>query len=149
MVAPQLYLALLLVSLSATACYEATAFRVSVQSPPTTLDCARTADRVFFGAAYERRSNISGPNLFYSPRVSATANDVGLGWGIAVWLKGQASGLPASAGRCEFELEALARDPGCNLQCPYSPQRGAEFDQTLKEMAGRLSLAFNGAAPPN
>jgi hypothetical protein len=148
MVAPKPFLALLLASLSATACYEATALRVSVQSPPTTLDCARTADRVFFGAAYERRSDISGPSLFYSPRISATAN-VGLGWGIAVWLKGSGSGLPVAGGRCEFELETLAREPGCGVQCPYSPQRGAEFDQTLKDMAGRLSLAFDGASPPH
>ena len=61
-----------------------------------------------------------------------------LGWGIGVWLKGTA---PVDVGRCGFELESLQADPMCGVQCLYSPQRGPEFDQALKEMARRLSVA--------
>jgi hypothetical protein len=145
MLAPKPYLILLAAALSIGACYEATSFRVSVQSPPTALNCARTADRVFFDAAFERVSSVSGPDLFYRRRISGSGN-VGLGWGIAVWMKGQSQ--QANGGRCEFELETLAADPGCGIQCPYSPQRGADFDDALKDMSHRLSLAFGEASPP-
>jgi hypothetical protein len=145
MVAPKRYLILLAAALTVGACYEATPFRVSVQSPPTALNCARTADRVFFDAAFERVSSVSGPDLFYRRRISGSGN-VGLGWGIAVWMKGQSQ--QANGGRCEFELETLAADPGCGIQCPYSPQRGADFDDALKDMSHRLSLAFGEASPP-
>ena len=137
--------ALVVLCLSTTACYEATSFRMSIRSPPTTLNCARVADQVFFGAAYERRSNISGPDIFYTPRVSSAAK-VGLGWGIAVWLKGQGPNRQPDGGRCDFELEALSVEPGCGVQCLYSPQRGADFDDTLKDMSRRLSAAFGDTA---
>jgi hypothetical protein len=129
--------------LSSLGCYEATPFRLSVQSPSTTVNCARVADGVFFGAAYERMGNVSGPDLFYTPRVNVTSlaapmTQPTLGWGIGVWLKGRA---PADGGRCGFELESLQADAMGGLQCLYWPQRGQEFDQALKEMARRLSLA--------
>jgi hypothetical protein len=129
--------------LSLVGCYEATPLRLSVQSPSTTVNCARVADGVFFGAAYERMGNVRGPDLFYTPRVTVAPRATptaqpALGWGIGVWLKGRE---PADLGRCGFELESLQADPMCGVQCLYSPQRGPAFDQTLKEMARRLSVA--------
>jgi hypothetical protein len=129
--------------LSLMGCYEATPLRLSVQSPSTAVNCARVADGVFFGAAYERMGSISGPDLFYTPRVTVTPQmtpmaQPGLGWGIGVWLKGRE---PVDGGRCGFELESLQADPMGGLQCLYWPQRGQAFDQALKEMARRLSVA--------
>jgi hypothetical protein len=104
--------------LSAVGCYEATPFRLSVQSPSTTVNCARVADGVFFGAAYERMGSISGPDLFYTPRITVAPQATpttrpGLGWGIGVWLKGRD---PADPGRCGFELESLQAIPMSGLQ---------------------------------
>src|ERR1700690_35710 len=131
------------VALSSVGCYEATPFRLSVQSPSTTVNCAKVADSVFFDAAYERVGNISGPDLFYTPRITVAPRMTptvrpDLGWGIGVWLKGRGS---SGGGHCAFELESLQAGPMCGLQCLYSPQRGTEFDQALKDMARRLSVA--------
>ena len=63
-------LALTATGLSSTACSEAKPLHLTVQTPATTLDCARTADRVFFDASYVRMANVLGPNVFYTPRVS-------------------------------------------------------------------------------
>jgi hypothetical protein len=137
--------------LTATACYEAKPLRLTVETPATMLDCARTADRVFFDAAYVRMNSVLGPDLFYTPRVSppramTSTPAVGLGWGIGIWLKGQ--GTRSNGDACGFELEALSPDPGTGMQRLYTPQRGADFDQTLQEMAHRLSLAFGEVRPP-
>ena len=49
---------------------------------------------------------------------------------------------PARAGACEYELESLQPGPMCGAtQCVYAPQRGAEFDEALKDFARRLSAA--------
>jgi hypothetical protein len=137
------------------ACYRAEPFRVAVQSPDTALDCVRTVDRVFFDAAYERSgSAVMGPDIFYTPRLGpapmvslATPPRVdfpraehGLGWGIGVWLKQRKP--ETESGLCGFELESLSVEPGCRGQCLYSAQRGADFDQTVKDMAARLTAAF-------
>ena len=132
------------VVLCLASCHEATSLRLSVQSPAGTVDCVRVADRIFFEAAFERMSNVSGPNLFYTPRVTvglqvAPKVQPELGWGIGVWLRG--TDQPAGAGRCAFELESLQAGPLCGLQCLYSPQRGEEYDRTLREFARRLSIA--------
>jgi hypothetical protein len=137
--------------LSAAACYEAKPLRLTVETPATTLDCARTADQVFFDASYVRMNSVRGPDLFYTPLVSPpqpmiSTWAVGLGWGIGVWIKGRETRGNGDA--CGFELEALSPDPGPGMQRPYTPQRGADFDQTLKEMAHRLSVAFGETKPP-
>jgi hypothetical protein len=129
--------------LASVGCYEPTPLRLSVQSPSTTVNCARVADGVFFSAAYERMGSISGPDLFYTPRVAVTPRmtamtQPALGWGIGVWLKERG---PADGGRCAFELESLQADQMGGLQCLYWPQRGQEFDKALNEMARRLSVA--------
>src|SRR5580692_5026219 len=89
-------LAIAIGGLSSTACYEAKPLHLTVQTAATTLDCASTADRVFFDASYVRMSNVLGPNVFYTPRVgpprqTTSAHNSGLGWGIGVWLTGQGS----------------------------------------------------------
>jgi hypothetical protein len=148
---PGLATALATVCLSATACYEAKPLRLTVETPATMLDCARTADQVFFDASYVRMNSVLGPDLFYTPLVSPpqamiSTRAVGLGWGIGVWLKGQETRGNGDA--CGFELEALSPDPGPGMQRPYTPQRGADFDRTLHEMAHRLSTAFADRKPP-
>ena len=63
-------LALTIAGLSSTACYEAKPLHLTVHTAATTLDCVHTVDRVFFDASYVRMSNVLGPNVFYTPRVS-------------------------------------------------------------------------------
>ncbi len=136
-------LALIVAGLSPTACYESTPLHLTVQTAATSLDCARTADRVFFDASYVRMSNVLGPNVFYTPRVSpprhtTSTRTASLGWGIGVWLTERA---PRS-GSCGFALEGLSPDPTCGPTCPYSPQRGADVDEALRDMTRRLAAAF-------
>ncbi len=137
--------ALAVAALSSTACYEAKPLHLSVQTAATTLDCAGTADRVFFDASYVRMSNVLGPNVFYTPRVgpprqTTSTRNGSLGWGIGVWLT--ARGPQGDHGSCGFELEGLSPDPACGPTCPYSPQRGADVDQALRDMTRRLAAAF-------
>ena len=67
----------LIAALSSTACYEAKPLHLTVQTAATTLDCARTADRVFFDASYVRMSNVLGPNaVLHTPRRPAPTDDV-------------------------------------------------------------------------
>ena len=137
-------LALAVGGLSSTACYESKPLHLSVQTAATSLDCVHTVDQVFFDASYIRMSNVLGPNAFYTPRVSpprqtTTTRTLGLGWGIGVWLTARAP----QGGSCGFELEGLSPDPGCGgATCPYSPQRGADVDQALRDMTRRLAAAF-------
>ena len=142
-------------------CYETKPLRLTVVTAATALDCARTADQVFFDASYLRLNNVYGPDLFYTPRVSLPATTMtmpwvslatstptrptaGLGWGIGVWLKPSESGGHA----CSFELESLSSDLGPGLGRTYSTQRGDDFDRTVKEMAERLTAAFEPTPPP-
>jgi hypothetical protein len=136
-------LAIVIGGLCSSACYEAKPLHLSVQTAATTLDCARTADRVFFDASYVRMSNVLGPNVFYTPRVgpprqTTSTRNGSLGWGIGVWLTER----PPQGGTCGFELEGLSPDPGCGATCPYSAQRGADVDQALRDMTRRLTAAF-------
>ncbi len=136
-------LAIVIGAFSSTACYEAKPLHLTVQTAATALDCARTADRVFFDASYVRVSSVLGPNVFYTPRVSPPRQttwrrDSGLGWGIGVWLTER----PPQGGTCGFELEGLSPDPACGPTCPYSAQRGADVDQALRDMTRRLAAAF-------
>jgi hypothetical protein len=142
---PAAALALTVAGLSAAGCYEAKPLHLTVQTPATALDCARTADRVFFDASYVRMSNVLGPGIFYTPRVSpprqTTSTRAGtLGWGIGVWLTERSP----QSGACGFALEGLSPDPACGPSptCPYSPQRGADVDEALRDMTRRLAAAF-------
>ena len=139
--------ALAIAALPATGCYEAKPLHLTVQTAATTLDCARTADRVFFEASYVRMSNVLGPGVFYTPRVSpprqtTSTHDhiAGLGWGIGVWV----SERSPQNGSCGFELEGLSPDPACGPSgtCPYSVQRGSDVDEALRDMTRRLAAAF-------
>ena len=138
-------LAIVIGGLSSTACYEAQPLHLTVQTAATTLDCARTADRVFFDASYVRLNNVLGPNVFYTPRVgpprqTTSTRNGSLGWGIGVWLTER---TPQGGGSCGFALEGLSPDPGCSgSTCPYSPQRGDDVDQALRDMTRRLAAAF-------
>ncbi len=149
-------------ALSASACYEAKPLRLSVVTPATALDCARTADQVFFDAAYVRTNSAYGPDLFYTPRLTVPGTTINmplvslvsakppmptsgdLGWGIGVWLKPSETGDHA----CSFELESLSTDLGGGSRRSYSPQRGDDFDRTLKDMAARLTAAFETRPRP-
>src|SRR4051794_8937685 len=137
-------LALTAAGLSSTACYEAKPLHLTVQTAATTLDCARTADRVFFDASYVRMANVLGPNVFYTPRVSpprqtTSTRNGSLGWGIGVWLTERS---PQTGGSCGFALEGLSSDPACGGTCPFSPQRGDDVDEALRDMPRRLAAAF-------
>jgi hypothetical protein len=138
-----LAVALAIAAFSSSGCYEAKPLHLTIQTAATTLDCARTADRVFFDASYVRMSNVLGPNVFYTPRVSpprqtTSTRNGGLGWGIGVWLTERAP----PGGTCGFALEGLSPDPACGPTCAYSPQRGDDVDQALRDMTRRLAAAF-------
>lgn len=148
---------------STAGCYDPSSLRLSVRSPPTTLDCARTVDSVFFDAAYVRISSVAGPDLFYTPRMAPIAmsrvpgvresasalSSTDLDWGIGVWLK-DGDKHPGAAGGsvCGFELEALSPEPGPGMYSRYIGQRGEPFDRAVREMAQRLTAAFDGARSP-
>jgi hypothetical protein len=129
------FVALTTLWLSAAACYDTTSLRVTAQSPQRTQDCVQLADRAFREADFERVPTMRGPDMFYTPRMTSY---VALRWGIGVWLNGR--GDREDSQRCTFELEAMGADAGCaGLTCPYSSQRGAEYDARVKDMARRLS----------
>jgi len=128
---------LLAACLGTPACYEPTAFRVSARTPMPARSCGQIADDVFFDAAYQRVASIYGPDRFYTPRLSTgTVRVPALQWGIGVWIKGE------TGSACEYELESLQTGSLCTAtQCVYAPQRGAEFDEGVKDFARRLSVA--------
>ena len=128
--------------LGASSCYETTALRVSARTPGPVVDCAQAADAIFQDGWYQRVVHTYGPDLFYSPRTSlGAAARPGVGWGIGVWIKTR--DVAASGGaECEYELESLQPGPVCSAtQCVYEAQRGAEFDEAVKDFARRLSVA--------
>jgi hypothetical protein len=142
--------------LSPTACYETKPLHLTVQTAATTLDCARTADRVFFDASYARVSSVLGPNVFYTPRLGPPRQPMStgggirgwepppqppatLGWGIGVWVTERSP----ENGSCGFALEGLSPDPACGpTTCAYSSQRGADVDEAVRDMTRRLAAAF-------
>src|SRR5207248_11385087 len=108
-------------------------------------------------------NSVTGPDLFYTPRMppiamsrvpgvresasAMTATD--LGWGIGVWLKDRDKNPAAAGGSvCGFELEALSPEPGPGMYYRYIGQRGEPFDRTVRDMAERLTAAFDGARSP-
>jgi hypothetical protein len=133
---------LIAVSVSAAGCYESTSLRVTARNAGPIVDCARAADDVFRAGWYQRVVHTFGPDLFYSPRMTlGSSARPAVGWGIGVWIKAR-DGAPGTAGGCEYELESLQPGPMCGpTQCVYAPQRGAEFDQALKDFARRLDVA--------
>ena len=151
-------LALTVVGLSPAGCYEAKPLHLTVQTAATTLDCARTADRVFFDASYMRMSDVLGPNVFYTPRLGPPRQPMStgggirgweppspppatLGWGIGVWLTERSP--QGDRGSCGFQLEGLSPDPASGpTTCAYSSQRGADVDEAVRDMTKRLAAAF-------
>ena len=133
--------------LSATGCYESTSLRVTVRTPGPVVDCAQAADDVFKASWYQRVVHTYGPDLFYSPRMTlGSAARPAVGWGIGVWIKSK-DGAAGEGFACEYELESLQPGSMCGpTQCVYAPQRGAEFDDALKDFARRLSAAAPVAA---
>jgi hypothetical protein len=126
--------------LAAGACYETQALRVRVVPMRAEGGCVATIDRVFSEAGFGRGEAVSGPNIFYQPRGSVTGS--ALRWGVGVWL------TEGSDDRvCGVELEALAAETGCGLQCPLVWQRGEEYDRTVTEMAARIRTALRGGPP--
>ena len=116
-------------------CYETKEFKVHIAvSPRAPQSCFDAADQVFFDAGFARIYTSAGANLLYTPRLSPTARH-GLGWGIAVWV----TGGPSEA-RCQYDVEAMSIDPhgGTGLWF-FSAQRGAEYDQAVRDMARRLA----------
>jgi hypothetical protein len=138
------FVALTILSLFAAGCYDTASLRLTAQSPQRTQDCVRLADRAFREADFERVPTMRGPDMFYTPRMTGY---VALQWGIGIWLNGK--GDREDAQRCTFELEAMGADPGCvGMACPYSSQRGAEYDARVKDMARRLSTDTRPAGTP-
>jgi hypothetical protein len=119
-------------------CYDSTSLRLEVRSPSTHLDCVATADRVFADAGFERVRTMSGADMFYTPRTTASSF-VALHWGIGAWLN-----RDNPNGTCDVSLEALSRDPGVSQQAMYTSQRGEYYDSTVRDMAKRLEVAFGG-----
>jgi len=142
-------------------CYQATSLRLEVKSPSTSVDCVATADRVFADAGFERIRTMRGPDMFYTPRTTASA-EAALRWGIGAWLNRDNPG-----GTCDVALEALSEDPGpppaTNHSIPvgpnffpqnprlpqeqlYSSQAGHSYDSAVREIAKRLEVAYSGEA---
>jgi hypothetical protein len=132
------------VGLTAVGCYsETSALRIPVRSPTTTLACGELADQVFFDAGYLKVTASMGA-MVYTPRGPAQMRaPLPFHWAIGVWIPHPETS--ASGGPCDYELQALSADPSCTwVQCPLTPQAGAQYDEATREMAQRLRSA--GAA---
>jgi hypothetical protein len=129
--------------LAIASCYDTRSTSVRVRIPSTSLDCAETTQRTFAEAGFTRMANVSGPGLFFTPRMNPV---MALTWGIGVTL--ESSSEYRDKNRCDFELQALSLDEGCGLQCPLTPQPGADYDRTVQDLAKRLSAAFGERRPP-
>jgi hypothetical protein len=161
------------VALTFAGCYETSSLRVPVRSATSPVGCVELADQVFFEAGYAKISGTTGA-MVYTPRRTAASASPSMAssgasdWGIGVWKPERASWSDAG-GACEYELQAVSTDPtcapvcpsppmvfaadvarepigqtSCAIQCPMTPQPGAQFDQATREMAERLRTA--GAA---
>jgi hypothetical protein len=113
----------LLLGVLSTACYETKELRVRIVTPSSALACVDTIDRVATEAGYARAPVMSGPSMFYVPKMGpATPSPAALGWGVGVWL--QPHGEHGETDRCAFELEALGLDPAA-ASCARSPTSAA------------------------
>jgi hypothetical protein len=125
-------------------CYDTHPVGIKLVSEVTELDCFETADRVFSDANYGRVDAVSGPERFYTPHTNpGAALPLALHWGIAVTINGKSR---TERGQCTYELHALSIDPDCGIQCPLTPQPGAEYERTVKEMAAKLATTFGRPA---
>lgn len=123
--------------LAMAACYETRAASVRVRVPNTRLDCVDTTNRIFAEAGFARLSTAHGPGIFYVPQTNPA---MGLQWGISVSIEAHADYRDQN--RCDFELQALSPDESCGVQCPLTPQPGAEYDRAVSELAKKLAAAF-------
>ena len=137
----------------AAGCYESSSLRLTVRTPPTTLDCARTVDTVFFDAAYVRLNSVTRAGLFYTPRMpparDVQGDDDGRDQsrvGIGVWLRGRAQnrqlGLRVRA------RGSVARARPRDVTPLLGAARRALQSAPVRDMAQRLTAAFEGARPP-
>jgi hypothetical protein len=160
------------VALTVSGCYAASSLRVPVRSQTSPVGCVELADQVFFEAGYAKVSGSSGA-MVYTPRGAPASltvpSSTPFNWGIGVWKPERAS-WSDTAGACEYELQAISTDPtcafqclnpplvfaadvarvpigqpSCAIQCPMTPQPGAQFDEATRDMAGRLRAAGSPA----
>jgi len=123
--------------LAVAACYEMRSTSVRVRVPNTRLDCVDTTNRIFAEAGFARLSGAHGQGIFYVPQTNPA---MGLQWGIAVSI--DAHNDYRDQNRCDFELQALSPDASCGIQCPLTPQPGAEYDRAVSDLAKKLAAAF-------
>jgi hypothetical protein len=123
--------------LAVMACYEMRSTSVRLRVPNTRLDCVDTTNRIFSEAGFVRLGTAHGPGLFYVPQTNPR---MGLQWGIGVAI--EAHNDYRDQNRCDFELQALSPDESCGLQCPLTPQPGADYDRAVNELARKLAAAF-------
>jgi hypothetical protein len=159
------------VALTISGCYAASSLRVPVRSQTSPVGCVELADQVFFEAGYAKMSGSSGA-MVYTPRgaPAPAPSSIAFDWGIGVW-KPERANWADTAAACEYELQAVSTDatcasdcsvvppmvvaaergrapigqPSCAIQCPMTPQPGAQFDQATRDMAARLRAAGSPA----
>ena len=159
----RLFCVFTVVGLASVGCYETNALRIPVRTPSTALGCGELADQVFFDAGYVKLPASTGA-MVYTPRGPAgpqrPQTALPFSWGISVWLP-----HPETRSACDYELQAVSADPSCDLecppppasmpsrepmvrppscaviQCPLTPQPGAQYDEATRQMAQRLRSA--------
>jgi hypothetical protein len=137
----------LLAATAMAACYDMRSTRLRVRIPTTRLDCIETTNRTFADAGFARVEHVQGPGFFFTPRTAPTASQaLALRWGIGVWM--DANSAYRDQQGCDFELQALSTDEDCGMQCPLTPQPGAEYDRIVQDLAKRLDAAFGERRTP-
>jgi len=131
--------AAILSGLLSLGCYTTAPLRMKVQSQVDDQSCVRTTDRVFADAGFERVRTLIGPDMFYTPRTTPSAQ-IALGWGIGAWVS-----RDHSSESCGVTIEALSDDPTPGGQRSFTSQRGDSFDAAVRDMAQRLQVAFAAA----
>lgn len=162
------------VALLLAGCYGSSSLRVPVRSASGSVGCVERADQVFFDAGYAKMVGATGAMVYAPRGAPATGSltapsSTAFNWGIGVW-KPERADWSDAAGGCEYELQAISADPtcatqcppdlpivvsadfarqpigrsSCAIQCPMTPQPGAQFDEATRDMAERLRAA--GAA---
>jgi hypothetical protein len=96
-----------------------------------------TADRVFAEAGFERVRTMSGADMFYTPRTTASSY-VALQWGIGAWLN-----RDTPSDTCDLALEALSEEPTASRQRTFTSHPGEYYDSTVRDMAKQLETAFS------